>query len=45
MKEQRTGPDTILNIISIISITFWVIAGIVIVLFVMANPTDAGMAA
>jgi len=45
MKEKRTGPDTILNIISVISITLWVIVGIVIVLFAMANPTNAGMAA
>lgn len=45
MKEKRTGPDTILNLISIISTTLWVIVAIVIVLFAMANPTNAGMAA
>jgi len=45
MKEKRTGPDTVLNIISVISITLWVIVGTVIVLFAIANPTNAGMAA
>lgn len=45
MKEKRRGPDTILNIISVISIILWLIVGTVIILFAMSNPTNAGMAA
>ena len=45
MKDKRMGPDTIMNIISGIAVILWVIIITVIILFAIANPTNAGMSA
>jgi hypothetical protein len=45
MKNKRVGPDTILKIVSGISIALWVIIAAVILLFAISNPTQPGMAA
>lgn len=45
MKDKRIGPDTIMNIVSGISVVLWVIIVTVIILFAIANPTNAGMSA
>lgn len=45
MKDKRIGPDTIMNIVSGISVVLWVIIITVIILFAVANPTNAGMSA
>ncbi len=45
MKDKRIGPDTIMKIISGISIVLWIIIAAVIILFAISNPTQPGMAA
>ncbi len=45
MKNNRVGPDTVLNIVSGISIALWVIIAVVVILFAISNPTQPGMAA
>ena len=43
MKEKRIGPDTIMNIISGISIILWIIILGIFILLAIANPTNAGL--
>lgn len=45
MKERRVGPDSIVNMISSISIILWIVFLSVFILFAIANPTHSGMAA
>jgi hypothetical protein len=45
MKEKRTGPDTIMNIIGVISIVSWIILGSIFLMLAIGNPTSSGMAA
>jgi len=45
MKEKRIGPDTVMNIISGISVISWIILGIIFLVLAIGNPTSAGMAA
>jgi len=45
MKNRRIGPDTILNIITGISVVTWIILGVIFVILAMGNPTSSGMAA
>jgi len=45
MKNRRLGPDTIMNIISGISIVSWVILGAIFIMVAVTNPTSSGMAA
>ncbi|HNX23898.1 MAG TPA: hypothetical protein PKG60_07590 [Spirochaetota bacterium] len=45
MKEKRIGPDTIMNIISGISIISWIILVAIFIMVAMSNPTSSGMAA
>lgn len=44
MKEQRRGPDFVLNLISGISTILWIIFAIVFILLAIANPTHTGTA-
>jgi hypothetical protein len=44
MKNRRLGPDTIMNIITGISIVSWVILGAIFVMLAVGNPTSSGMA-
>ncbi|MCL2154923.1 MAG: hypothetical protein FWH53_04580 [Leptospirales bacterium] len=39
MKNRRIGPDTIMNIISGISILSWVIVGVAFIIIAMNNPS------
>jgi len=45
MKDKRMGPDTIMNIITGISIISWIILGAIFVMLAVGNPTSSGMAA
>jgi hypothetical protein len=45
MKDKRTGPDTVMNVISGISIVSWIILGIIFIMLALGNPTSSGMAA
>lgn len=45
MKEKRMGPDTVMNIISVISVVSWVILGVIFIVLAIGNPTSSGMAA
>jgi len=45
MKNRRLGPDTIMNLISGISIVSWVILGVIFIMLALKNPTSSGMAA
>jgi len=45
MKNRRLGPDTIMNIISGISIVSWIILGAIFIMLAISNPTSGGMAA
>ncbi len=45
MKEKRIGPDTVMNIISGISVISWIILGIIFIVLAIGNPTSAGLSA
>lgn len=45
MKNRRIGPDTVLNIITGISIVTWVVLGVVFIILAISKPTSSGMAA
>ncbi|PKL15938.1 MAG: hypothetical protein CVV49_18825 [Spirochaetae bacterium HGW-Spirochaetae-5] len=45
MKNRRLGPDTIMNIISGISIVSWIILGATFIMVAVTNPTSPTMAA
>ncbi len=45
MKNRRLGPDTIMNIISGISIVSWIIIGATFIMVAISNPTSSGMSA
>ena len=43
MKNRRLGPDTIMNIISGISIISWIILAAIFIILAFSNPTSSGM--
>jgi len=45
MKNRRIGPDTILNIITGISIISWIILAVIFLILAMSNPTSPGLSA
>ena len=45
MKNRRLGPDTIMNIISGISILSWVVLGVTFIIIAVTNPSSSTMSA
>jgi uncharacterized membrane protein HdeD (DUF308 family) len=45
MKNRRIGPDTIMNLISGISIVSWVVLGVVFIIIAVSNPSGGAAAA
>lgn len=43
MKNRRMGPDTIMNIITGISVISWIIIGVIFIIVAVGNPTSSGM--
>ena len=44
-KNKRVGPDTIMNLISGISILSWVVLGVIFIILLVGNPTSSAYSA
>ena len=43
MKEKRIGPDTVMNMISGISVVSWITLGVIFLIIAVANPTSSAL--
>jgi len=45
MKEKRIGPDTVMNMISGISVVSWITLCVIFLIIAVANPTSSALSA